>query len=766
MNKAITDGIQFMPEPFANGLQNWSSENGRPSDATYDGASNATLVAADADFGTCLELQKTEATQKLRYTSETPILESTYIQVKLRVKVISGSLPSVRIAGWAGDSADQEVTGITTTAGNTQITGYGDIFEISAIIGPGARTGVDMVWGNTPVFGHFGLDLTGANGGIIRIEDITIEDVTSVFINKKINFVDVLDFGAVGDGVTDDAAAFEAADDAANGRDILVPLGTYYIGQTITMSNRVIFDGTLTMPKEARLELLKEYHYNSYLDAFEDEQMAFEKAVQALFQGNGHSTLDLMGRLINITNEIDVHDIVSGLNTSTRRLIIRNGTIDSGGASNWLDYVATESGTYNPSTEPLYLTNISNIATIEAGSLIEGPDVGREVYVRSVDTANNRIELSKPFYGGATSGSYTFTRFRYQLNFLNFTRIDKLVFEEVNFLTRSICSAILLPPDGNTLIIRDCFFTRPKDRAITSVGEGCQGLTIERNQFQSSEEGIQVPLRTTVAINTNSNDVKLRDNRASRFKHFFVTDSSNTLITGNHIFQGDSNATPDRTAGIVIGEAYNGTSITDNYIDNCYIEWTNEYDWNPEVIDSSFVGLTVRGNIFFVTSSNPWFNFISVKPYGPNQYLNGINISGNTFKASGTSIDFPVGIDESIAPINRDGTRELHMQHNSYDGVTNQVACPAVVQISRTSGATTWTEDVGNALPFGMRAKQVTSVATAGEVETNLGARVYDTPAVTTELGGNQTEIRLTWSTAVRGDVLCTVRADRLLVTQ
>ena len=55
MNKAITDGIQFMPEPFANGLQNWSSEDGRPGDLTYDGASNASLVAADADFGTCLE---------------------------------------------------------------------------------------------------------------------------------------------------------------------------------------------------------------------------------------------------------------------------------------------------------------------------------------------------------------------------------------------------------------------------------------------------------------------------------------------------------------------------------------------------------------------------------------------------------------------------------------------------------------------------------------------------------------------------------------
>ena len=39
-----------------------------------------------------------------------------------------------------------------------------------AIVGVGARAGVDMGWGTVPVFGHFGLDLVGANGGAIRIE--------------------------------------------------------------------------------------------------------------------------------------------------------------------------------------------------------------------------------------------------------------------------------------------------------------------------------------------------------------------------------------------------------------------------------------------------------------------------------------------------------------------------------------------------------------------------------------------------------------------
>ena len=45
------------------------------------------------------------------------------------------------------------------------------------------------------------------------------------------DFVNVKDFGAKGDGVTDDTAAFEAA--AATGRDIFVPKGTYNVSKSV-----------------------------------------------------------------------------------------------------------------------------------------------------------------------------------------------------------------------------------------------------------------------------------------------------------------------------------------------------------------------------------------------------------------------------------------------------------------------------------------------------------------------------------------------------
>ena len=48
--------------------------------------------------------------------------------------------------------------------------------------------------------------------------------------------VSVKDFGAVGDGVADDTAAIQATINAANGKPILIPGGTYKITSTLTWS--------------------------------------------------------------------------------------------------------------------------------------------------------------------------------------------------------------------------------------------------------------------------------------------------------------------------------------------------------------------------------------------------------------------------------------------------------------------------------------------------------------------------------------------------
>lgn len=245
MNKAITEGLKLMPPALSGGLTVWSSEDGTAGAATHDGAGNASLVVADQDFGGCLELFKTDNTQKPRFMGQTPLLPGRYLRVRVRVKAISGAFASDRIAGRAGGAGDVHVTGLTETGTSKTLTTYGEVVEVSAIIGTGQRGGVDMVWGTQPLYGHFGLDPTGANGGLVRIDDFVIEDITSAFHRDMMDWVDVRDYGAIGDGVTDDRPAFEAADMAAAGRDVLGPAGTSYLGDHVSLLNRVRFEGTV-----------------------------------------------------------------------------------------------------------------------------------------------------------------------------------------------------------------------------------------------------------------------------------------------------------------------------------------------------------------------------------------------------------------------------------------------------------------------------------------------------------------------------------------
>ena len=55
--------------------------------------------------------------------------------------------------------------------------------------------------------------------------------------------VNVLDYGAVGDGVANDTAAFAAARAAASGKKIYIPAGTYKINQALTGATDFILEG-------------------------------------------------------------------------------------------------------------------------------------------------------------------------------------------------------------------------------------------------------------------------------------------------------------------------------------------------------------------------------------------------------------------------------------------------------------------------------------------------------------------------------------------
>lgn len=763
MNQVITDGLNLMPPAFSEGLGVWSQETGRPGTDTWAGAANAALVAADQDFGTCLEILKTDSTTRIRYMGETPILPGLYLRVSARVKALSGTLPSVRVAGWAGRANNTHVPGVDETGPSVPLTSYGEVVTVSAIIGLGSRSGVDMAWGEEAAFGHVGLDLTGGNNGTVRIESIKVEDITHVFHRKLMDWVDVKDFGAVGDGVADDSAAFEAADAAAAGREVLVSEGNYRIGSHLTMQSPVRFQGRLQMADHVRLVLASNFDLPAYADAFGgNEVQGFKKAFQAMLNHGDHDSFDMKGRRVLLDGPIDMAAAVGNRVTYANRRVIRNGQFSCQDSPNWNDEVRTRSATWSASN-PQQLNNVNNAGNIAIGSLVTAPQgVGREIYVRAVNAAQNRVFLSSPLSGAPSNQSYTFRRFKYILDFSGFQNLQRFVLDDVEFLCAGRASGVMLPMDGLIFHVKDCFFTGPKDRGITSADAGCAGMLIDRCQFLSNEQTLRVQDRETIGFNTNSNDVKVRDNRAVKFRHFGVFGGNGNLITGNHWFQGDNEPDGQISGGIVLTNTNVKTTIIGNYVDNSFIEWANEHDPAPEMSgEYSFGGLTINGNIFTANGIASWANFILIRPHGPGHYINGLSICDNVFKhLNGGALDSVEDVDDSIAPLNGNRTANFLMQGNVYHGITKNSQNPVTVKATENSDLDIWEIDLRDWLPFGGEARTAVSVLPDGAIRNASNVAVFDPPYATTRHGVGRGSIRLNWSQPVHGAVQLTARCD------
>ncbi len=760
MNKAITDGILFTPTAFSDGLDVWSSGDGTPGSDTYAESGGGVFVPSDQDFAGCMEIVKNSSTTKIRYMAETPILPGCFLRVTAKVKVISGNLPSVRIAGWAGDGSNANVTDAQQTGPATTITSYGEVYEVSAIIGKADRSGVDMVWGGDVVYGHLGLDLTGANGGVIRIDDLRIDDVSAAFRSSLIGAVDVRDFGAIGDGVTDCRTAFDAADTAANGGEIVVPEGEYRLGGNVTLNNPVRFIGTVTMDTAHRLVLLRNFELPSYLDAFGDEQLGFEKALQALLNYSDHDSMDMKGRSISLSRPVDVHAIVGNSNSFEVRRVLRNGRLQAVASTDWNTFETSSQATYDPA-DPKLLSNVVNIATIPVGSLVQGTGVGREVYVKSVNIGAQTLTLSAPMFDAEGTQVFSFKRFKYMLDFSGFSKLSKFNIDDLELQCSGLASGINLAPNGNNFHIRDCYINKPNDRGITSIGRGCQDLHIDRCQFISNENSASVEERKSIALNTNANDLKFRDNRCQLFLHTAVIGGGQSVIVGNHWFQGDSEPSGVRKGGIVFTLANTQSIITGNYIDNSFIEWTNEHDATPDLQpEYSFGALTITGNTFVCIDVAQWFNWVVIKPYGAGHFINGLSITGNVFRTINGTIDRIDGVDTTYADLDYSRIRNIDVSANTFNGVLQPIYNPVRYTHTQSSDAQTWNVDVSDYIPFGARARGVDSVVSVGAIKRSANTTVWDFPNVTTQTGSNKDQIQLKWPQACRGKVTVAVRMD------
>lgn len=754
----ITESL--MPTPFSAGLEVWSSGDGTPGSDTYAQSGGGVFVPADQDFGGALEILKTASVQKLRYMGETPVRPGLYIRVTARVKAVSGPLPGVRIAAWAGRETGAHLGGVDETAPVTELAAYGEVVEIRAIIGPGLREGVDLVWPGAG-YGHVGLDLTGPSGGVVRVDDIVVEEVTHLFAADFAGVVDVRDYGARGDGTGNDAAAFEAADAAAEGRMVLVPEGRFRITSDVTFRSHVRFVGTVVPVGGTKLILQRDFRFGAYLDALGNEELAFTKAFQALLSFSDHESLDLEGRRIGLSKPFDMAAAVPDRETFATRRVVRNGQFQPIDGAAWTPTKVTSNASYAAAT-PYRLDNVSNAGSIAPGSLVTGNGVGREVYVKSVDVANRRVVLSQPLYDAEGVQPFTFTRFRYLIDFSGFRDLSQFVFDDIEFQCNGIASGIILPPAGLAFHLRDCFVTKPRDRGLTSHGGGCQGMMIDRCQFLSNEQGLPVEQRKTLCFNANANDVKIRDSRIVLFEHFCVLAGTGNLISNNHWFHGDSESDGVRKGGIILTRPNPASLIVGNYIDNNFIEWSNEHDESPaRGAQFSFGGLTITGNIFICTDAARWFNWLVIKPRGPGHYIHGLHVTGNVFRTFNGNIDRVEHVDTSFADLDYGRMRDITFESNAFHGINAPARNPASLSHAENSATRIWVVGTAPHLPFEGRARVVEAALPEGKVEDASGNAVYANPWIDPEHGGDRRSFRIIWDRPVSGRMRCRVRMDQ-----
>jgi hypothetical protein len=258
--------------------------------------------------------------------------------------------------------------------------------------------------------------------------------------------------------------------------------------------------------------------------------------------------------------------------------------------------------------------------------------------------------------------------------------------------------------------------------------------------------------------------VKLRNNRVVHFRHFAVLGGSGNLIVGNHWFQGDNEVQGLRLAGVVLAGTNVKTTITGNYVDNSFVEWTNEYEASPAFLNQfSFGGLTLTGNTFTCNDVAPWFKWIVIKPYGAGHFIQGLNVSGNVFRTLNGNIDRVEGVDTTFAALDNGRMRNVLFAGNSFNGITQAVENPVLCQHDQVTAAVTWNILPGPFLPFGGWARNVEGLTAEGAITGPANERRSDMPYVDVEQGVAKNELRVNWLAASKGRIQVRVRMDNPL---
>jgi hypothetical protein len=137
-----------------------------------------------------------------------------------------------------------------------------------------------MIWVYLPVSNTYSADVYG--------NQIDWDPGVSGGILYKPAEVSVKDFGAKGDGVTDDSSAFKAAiDSAKSGGEVLIPFGKYMIRSMLTINKPVVFKGE----GKDKTELLINHSSNAF-EIITYKRGTWQNLKDGYFKGSTELTVD------------------------------------------------------------------------------------------------------------------------------------------------------------------------------------------------------------------------------------------------------------------------------------------------------------------------------------------------------------------------------------------------------------------------------------------------------------------------------------------
>lgn len=267
--------------------------------------------------------------------------------------------------------------------------------------------------------------------------------------------------------------------------------------------------------------------------------------------------------------------------------------------------------------------------------------------------------------------SYIFMCNCYVFDFFEMEQMSCLNFDDVEFLMDGEVSGVMLFGMGLMNMFCDCYFMWLKDCGIILIGMVCQGMMVDRCEFLLNELGDLVQNCILIGLNVNVNDIKIWYNWFVCFGYFMVVGGGGYIIEGNYWFQGDVVQNGVWFGGLILIQLNVQVMVMGNYIDNCLIEWMNEYDLMLNFVGDEyfFGGLMVMGNIFLVLNMMLGFNWLVVKFYGSGYFIYGFVVMGNVFKLMNNKINCIDCVDIIFVQFDYIWMCNVQFQGNMFNGV-------------------------------------------------------------------------------------------------